>query len=220
MPDPVEIVTGESAGRALGAVLVLVGALLLGAATFTPWYAIDTQHVSAMPPNFPHSFFDTAYYLGPPWSDHTVRHSCTAGVSCPGDASYSNDSRNSTGVVTEVVLALVYAAIALGLLAGAIGLVFRRDPGWGPAVIALSAATLVLGAAAPALYGASFQFGHYGPQSSFLGTAGNVNTLGRWTTSWGPASGWYLAIGAAAAVLAGVALLAYRWGDRAEPAPS
>jgi len=187
--------------RLLGAVLVLIGGLLLATALFMPWYSND--YTGSNP-----AHFDILFYLGPSSWDGTIQYSCSAGVHCPSATSYSSGSLNNSGVVAEVTLALVAAACVLGLYAGAIGIRFRRDASRTRKTIILAVTALGLAVTAAAFYAATIQVSWGGSWSSFWGSStGYSEVSGTVSNSWGPSIGWYLSIVAIAALLAGTVIL-------------
>lgn len=225
-----------SPGKLLGAAFVLLGGLLLVVSLFSPWYSFDqggTFGPSATPVHN-----DTSYYLGLSSWNGTVRGSCSAGVGCPNETSYSAASLNHTGAVAGATLLLVSAGSALGLVAGTLGLVGSRKTGWTSLVLILASAAVVLAILAPELFAAalpgaysadtpyagaqspSVQFGLGGPWSSFWGSGTGVTPDGVVQHSWGPSLGWFLSIVAFVAFLIGtVVLFLYRPETTTEPAP-
>jgi hypothetical protein len=191
--------------RLLGAVFVLVGAILLGAALFTPWYSLDKSGTSG---GFNTKWdFNTIYFLGLPSWEGTVQYSCSDAGLCPSESSYASVSLNNTGVVTETVLLLVSAATTMAFIAAAFAVIYRRNEKRESGLVLLTGAAVVLGAVATVLYSTTFQFFSDGPRSGFWGTSSGVNTLGPWTSTWGPSIGWYLAVAGAAALLGGMVIL-------------
>jgi hypothetical protein len=197
----------------LGVVFVLIGGLLLAAALFLPWYSTGIPTGSG-------GFSDTSsFYLGLPWSDGTVRYSCTGG-SCSSATSYSDASLTSTGELAAVTLMLVNAAGALGVIVGALGLRFRWNSEQAPRMLGLAVTALVLGIVATELFALTIQFGFGGPWSSFWGSGMRNSMTGAYSYSWGPSTGWYLSNAAAIASLAGVVLLARQGRHSVESVPA
>ena len=190
----------------LGAVFVLVGAILLGAALAMPWYAFVQKGTSYATGRGAWQY-DTLYYLGIPSWNGTVQYSCSGAFECPAATSYSTVSLDSTGALAEFGLLFVSAAVVLGFLAGVLGAVVRRTASRNTKVLVLGTVATVLGALVSVVYAATLQLGDGGPWNSFWGSTSGTTNVNQYTNSWGPGAGWYLSIAAVAALLVGVAIL-------------
>jgi hypothetical protein len=214
-------------GRLIAAVIILVGAVLLIAAVFMPWYAEQASYnVSGQSITVTRNA-----YLGMPSSNGTLQYACTglpSGVSCGTQTSYNSADSNNTGNIAEAVYFMGIAGFVLGFIGAILGLMSRGNsrriiPAVALAIVGMILAIAAVGVFAVALPGAisSDTPGHTGsgPWSSFFGST-NGSTFGipiSGSVTWGPAVGWYLAIGAFVLLLIGVVfLLRYR---RDPPAP-
>lgn len=204
-------------GRTLAAVLVLVGMILLIAALFTPWYnyKVSSGGISE----------SSNWYLGTPSQNGTVQYSCSGGISCPSQTSYKDDGLNNTGDLSQTTYLLVIGGVALGLLGAILGFAGRGNskrlmPALALTVIALLLAVAAVGVYAGGLPGAASKDspGHQGsgPWSTFFGSTTNSTGGVSLSTTWGPTTGWYLAIGAFVLFLIGLMVLAMA---RKEPSP-
>jgi len=202
----------KRAWRLLGAAIILVGAILLIVALFTPWYAVKTSAETGGS--------TTVYsYLGMPSMNGTIQFSCSPAAGCPSSTSYP--SGTNVGNVVETAFFLLIAGITLGVLATILVFAARdnaRRSGFGLAlgVLALFLAIITPGFFAVALPpafsndGGSSGTNTSGPWSSFMGSSRTpcCNPLNGWLTyDWGPAIGWYLSIVASAILLIGVIIL-------------
>ncbi len=217
-------------GRLIAAVIILVGAVLLIAAVFMPWY---TEQASATVSGQSITITRNAY-VGLPSSNGTLQYTCSglpSEVSCLSQTSYNSVDSNNTGNIAEAVYFMAIAGFILGLIGGIIGLMSRGNarratPAFALAIIAMILAIAAVGVFAVALPGAisSDTPGHTGsgPWSSFYGSS-NGTSFGipvSGTVTWGPAIGWYLALVGFVAMLVGIILiLRYRKGPPA-PAPT
>jgi len=197
-----------TSGKMIASVLILIGAILLIGALFTPWYSYESSG---------HGLSETRnYYLGMPSTNGTIQAACSGIPSCPTQTSYSNQNLNNTGNLAEAGFFMVIGAFVLGIIAAIIGVASRRNPRRTAPVIALAALALVLAVAAPGLFAvalpgaAANDFpGHVGsgPWSSFLGSNSTSISGITVTITWGPGIGWYLSIVAFVILLVGVILL-------------
>lgn len=220
------------AGRIVGAIIILVGAFLLIAALFTPWYSIELKESSQGV-----SISGTYHtYPGLPSTNGTVQttYSCSglpAGYPCPSGntTSYQGADLNTTGLVAETGFFLLIGGFVLGLLGAIVGLTSgrksrRAGPALGLAVVAMILAVLAFSLFAVALPLAigddTPNHQGNGPWSSFIGS-GNATYYGLpgGSANWGPAIGWYLAIGAFVVLLIGVIVLAVSRKEPPEPVP-
>jgi hypothetical protein len=218
--------------RLAGGVIALVGAFLLMAAVFLPWYALDLKRSGT-----PSGSFETTtdYYLGLPSSANTIQYSCSysgtgAPPSCAAGNSYSGLSLNNVGVIAEVSALLIWAGSALGIFAGALVAVFRKNTSWITPAIVLGILATIFGFAASGLFAGllpgafskdlgSSASGGGGPTSSFWGSTSAMTPSGLISSAWGPSTGWYLALAGSGILFAGLVLLFLYRRDPAEPVP-
>jgi len=219
--------------RMVGAIVVLIGAILLIVAAFTPWY---TESFSATV--FGSKITINANsYPGFPNSNGTIQYTCSGlptGASCLSSTSYQNSHLNNTGNIAEAGYFMTIVGFILGLIGAIMGMMSRNNarragPAFALAIVAMILALAAFGLFAAALPGAigSDTPGHTGtgPWSSFFGS---TNTTGfgipvAGTLTWGPAVGWYLAIVAFVVLLIGAFLIMRNRKDpepAAMPAPS
>jgi hypothetical protein len=226
-------------GWFLGSAFLLVGAILLGAAMFSPWYFYNEQRGVIPGSGGTIANRDAVYYLDPLTGGGAVQYSCLGSPEanfCPLSSSFANAGLNNTGSIALVSLALTGAGFALGVLCGVFGAVVRKHPRWTAAltevallsvVLAVSASTsfagLLPGAFARDVPGTQLKpYANYtGPWSSFYGSTPITNPSGSSiTSSWGPGTGWYLSIAAVVAFLIGTVLLIRYRRSFAEAVPS
>lgn len=221
------------AGRILGAVIVLVGAVLLIAALFMAWYEVQVKE-SAGGATVTGTYHT---YPGLPSTNGTVQttFSCSglpAGYSCPATntTSYSKADLNSTGQLAEIGFFLLIGGFVLGLLGAVIGFASGRKAGRAGAAAALGVVAMILAVAAFGLFAVMLpgaigndspnHQGFDGPWSSFIGSGNSTYySAPGGTASWGPAVGWYLTIGAFVVLLIGVIVLARSRREPPEPTP-
>ena len=218
------------AGRVLGAILILIGALVLVAALLSPWYTVKVTETSAVGSR---TTTQNSYLGFPEWNG-TVQYSCSSNPSCPSTTSYtgSHPPMNNTGALAETGLFLTVLGFVFAVIGAVLGIASRNNPrraygGVGLAVLALIVAILAVGlfyASLPSAiakdYPASERFGSAGPWSTFMGS-GTTTTPGvSISASWGPAMGWYLAIGAFAVLLIGATVLALSRRQPPSPVPT
>jgi len=214
----------DSKGRAITAtVILLIGAGVLIGSLLTPWYTFTASGSGV-------TVYDN-FYAGLPTTNGTIRYSCSGGVECPSQTSYSAASLNNTGTIAETGFFLLIGGVILGALAGILAFMFRNRRGLGSIILALAILAVVLAIVAPAVFAVelpgAISKDHpgatgKGPWTSFFGS--NSTTLGpgaAYSTTWGPGLGWYLAIGAFVIFCGGLFLLfRNRRIDRDElPAP-
>ncbi|MGA7650182.1 MAG: hypothetical protein WB984_02870 [Thermoplasmata archaeon] len=207
-------------GRLIAAVIILVGAVLLIAAVFTPWY---TEQFSGNGITVTQNA-----YLGVPSSNGTIQYTCSglpAGASCLSETSYKTETANNTGNLMEAVYFIAIAGIILGFIGAIIGLVSRKTgPAMALAVVAMILAVAAVGVFAVALPGAigndSPNHSGSGPWSSLFGSSSSGRFGIQGTLTWGPGVGWYLAIGAFVLLLVGVILVVLFRKDPPAPVPA
>jgi len=211
-------------GRVVGAVIILVGAILLIAALFMPWYAVQVSYsgISVTQNSYP----------GLPSSNGTIQYTCSglpSGASCPSQTSYNTARENNTATIAETGYFLIIVGFVLGLIGAILGFTSRNNahrarPAMTLAIVAMIVAIATVGMFAVALPTAIGQdspnHSGNGPWSSFFGS-GNVAGLGPSGSSatWGPGIGWYLAIGAFVVFLVGMIILALARKEPPEPVP-
>jgi hypothetical protein len=227
-----------STGRLVAAALVLIGAILLAAAIFTPWYSLDSTRGEVGTPSNPYNngTYNATYYLGLPSANGTIWYSCSGdGFKCPSQTSYSSAGQNNTGIVAVISFGLLVAGCAFGAISGVLGILFRRNSTWAFPVIVFAVIALVLAIAAPGIFAASLPGAFSkdspkgpcggsapGPWSSFYGSTSTNCGFGliSFSYSWGPLIGWYLSLVAFAILVVGVILLLLYRRNPPRPAPS
>ncbi|HKN06061.1 MAG TPA: hypothetical protein VJ021_00450 [Thermoplasmata archaeon] len=197
----------------VGAAIVLVGAILLIAALFTPWYTVQVSSSGV-------SETQNAY-PGLPSTNGTIQYTCSglpSGISCPSQTSYNTARENNTGTIAETGFFLIIVGFILGLVGALLGFTSRNKagrarPAMTLALVAAIVAIATVGMFAVALPTAIGQDnpGHTGtgPWSSFYGSSSPL--------TWGPGIGWYLAIGAFVVLLVGMIILALARKEPPEP---
>lgn len=216
--------------RVVGSIIVLIGAILLIAALFTPWYAFKTSFAGGSETQ--------NSYPGMPGTNGTIQYTCSSlptGVTCPSQTSYSSivPKETNVGNLAESGFFLLIVGIILGFLATIFGLMSRGNFRRSTPALAFGIIALLLAIIAPVLFAAALPGAvssdissayrppnTSGPWSSFIGSSSYTNPLiGPVSLNWGPAIGWYLAIVAFVFLLIGVVLLFLYRKDPAEPAP-
>jgi len=218
----------KKAWRLAGAVIILIGAILLIGALFTPWYAYKVSYAGGSETQ--------NSYPGLPSSNGTIQYSCSSlpnGASCPSQTSYSSISPKETNVgnIAETGFFLLIGGIILGVVAAIFGFASRGNARRSGPAIALGVVTLLFAMIAPVLFAAALPGAissdissayrppnTSGPWSSFTGSSSYTNPLvGPVSLNWGPAIGWYLSLVAFVIVLVGVVILFL--GRKEPPAP-
>src|SRR5208282_3653174 len=95
-------------GRMVGAAIVLVGAILLIAALFTPWYTVQVSSSGV-------SETQNAY-PGLPSTNGTIQYTCSglpSGISCPSQTSYNTARENNTGTIAIVAAIVAIATVRM-----------------------------------------------------------------------------------------------------------
>ena len=218
--------------RRLGAIVVLVGAILLIVAVFVPWYTWQNKASE-----YGATITGTINtYPGLPSQNGTIQYSYSCsnlpkGVSCPSStsSSYSKLNLNNTGQLAEAGFYMLIAGFVLGFIGAVLGLMSGGNPRRAGPAIALAVIAMILGIAAVGLFAGMLPSaigkdspGHTGtgPWSSFFGSSSNTSFEGIPASgTWGPAVGWYLTIGAFVVLLIGLIILIVARKDPAEPAP-
>jgi hypothetical protein len=212
-------------GRMVGAAILLVGAIVLIAALFMPWYTVQVSASGIT--------IDQNSYPGLPSSNGTIQYTCSglpSGGQCPHQTSYNTAKENNTGTIAEAGYFLIIVGFVLGLIGAILAFLSgnnarRARPAMTLAIVAMILAIATVGMFAVALPTAIGQDspGHTGtgPWSSFFGS-GNSSSFGfsGGTLTWGPGIGWYLTIGAFVIFLVGMIILARARKEPASPAPA
>ena len=196
-------------GRMVGAVIVLVGAILLVAALFMPWY---TESFSASGITVGENA-----YPGFPSTNGTIQYTCSglpSGASCEPQTSYSDAKLNNSGTIAEVGFFLIIVGVIFGIIGAIIGFTSRNNPRRARSAATMAIVAMIVAIAAVGLFAAALPTaigqdtpGHSGsgPWSSFFGsTSASRFGLTGGTLSWGPSIGWYLAIAAFVVLLVGM----------------
>jgi len=200
----------DGSRRTLVAMLVvLIGVVLLIVSLFTPWYTTEASGDGITA--------SMNFYPGLPTTNGTIQYVCSGtGVPCPSSTSYSDYGINNTGRVAETGYFLIIAGIVFGLLAVILALLGRRKPGRGRAAVAVTIIAVILAIAAPGAFAVELPHAisqdypgatGTGPWSSFFGSNSTTESGFTLTSTWGPAIGWYLSIGAFVVLWVGVILL-------------
>jgi uncharacterized membrane protein len=212
--------------RLVGAIVVLIGALLLIVSAFMPWYMEQFSSNGAT--------ITSNAYPGIPSSNGTIQFSCSglpSGANCLSQSSYKDSHLNNTGNIAEAGYFLAIVGFVLGLVGAILGLMSRNNPRRAGPAMALATVAWIIAIAAVGLFAAALPGaigndtpGHSGsgPWSSFAGSSTTSGVFGvplSGTFTWGPAVGWYLAIAAFVLMLVG-AILIMRFRRDAEPAPA
>jgi len=209
-------------GRLIAAIVVLVGAILLIAALFMPWYMekLSTTGASSTANAYP----------GFPSQNGTIQYTCSGYLtSCP-QTSYNNAHLNNTAVIAETGFFLLIVGFICGILGALVGFMARGNSSRVRPAMVLSILALIFAIVTPLLFAVALpgaqasdtptaaRFGaSSGPWSSFIGSS--TGTIGTTSISlnWGPAVGWYLSIVAFVLLLVGVILL---MRARHDPSPA
>jgi hypothetical protein len=206
-------------GRLIGAVIILIGAILLIAALLTPWYSFQESYGGAS--------ITQNSYPDLPGTNGSIQYSCSGlpspvlGGSCPSQTSYSTQNLNNTGVVAETGFFLLIVGFILGIIATVFGLMSRGNSRRVTPAIWLAIIALILALITPVLFyatlpgalgkdlGTAARHGaSSGPWSSFFGSASTTVAPGvSISTTWGPAIGWYLSFVAFVILLIGLIFL-------------
>ncbi len=227
-------------GSLLGAVYVLVGAVLLGAALFAPWYNYDAQvGWWGIPP----TDCETNFFLVSLPGSGPVQASCP-GANIPNfspvSSSYSGAGFNSTGRVAALTLVLAAAAFASGAIGGILGVILRSTPRRVFPELILVLVAIALAIAATAVFAALLPgaFAHdipssqrtfepSGPWASFSGSVTFIIPMGcaypgcpPITASWGPSVGWSFSVAATVVLLLGTVMMIRFRHDVEEPVSS
>ena len=210
--------------RTVGALIVLIGAVLLIAALFTPWYAEKTSYASVS---------ETGnFYPGFPSQNGTIQYSCSGVPACPAQTSYTNEHLNNTGNIAETGFFLLIVGVIFGVIAAVFGFMARGSTRRVRPAMILAIIALILALIAPILFAAALP----GAISSDIPTAGRPTSSGPWSSfigstsytfsgvtislNWGPTTGWYIAFVAFVLFLVGLIFLfrARREEPAAQPA--
>lgn len=214
----------KKTGRTIGAVILLIGAIVLIAALFMPWYSYEISVAGAGQTQ--------NSYPGLASQNGTIQYSCTSnyqattGTPCPSQTSYSSISpkETNTGNVAETGLFLLIVGFIVGIVATIFGFMSRGNSRRANPAVVFAIIAVILALITPVLFMAAlpgaissdistaYRPSSSGPWSSFTGsTSGTIPvspTLSvPFTSSWGPALGWYFAFVAFVLLLIGLIVL-------------
>lgn len=218
--------------RLVGAIIVLIGAVLLVSTVFVPWYSYQSKNTA---PGGRTGTITLNSYPGFLDENGTIQCSSTGGIAppCPySQTSYQEANYNNTGAIAETGFVLLAAGFLLGLVGALLGLVYRGNARRVAPAIILTAIAVILAVVAPVLFMAQLPGAQSndipayhrptssGPWSSFFGSTSLTAPSGITENfSWGPGLGWYLSFAAFAILLVGLILLLRYRKDPPEPAP-
>lgn len=216
-------------GRLIGAIIVLVGAILLISAVFIPWYTLQVKTTTPVGS----STENQNSYPGLPSQTGTIQYTCSGGGSCPSSTSYSSAHENNTGAIAETGFFLLIVGFVIGLIGAILGVVWRGNARRVMPVFAFAIIAMILALITPVLFMATLPGAiskdipaatksvSSGPWSSFFGST-SYSPVSGYTINltWGPAIGWYLAFAAFVILLIGVIFLFLNRREPAEPAPA
>lgn len=217
--------------RVIASIIILIGAILLIAAVFIPWYTYEAKTSSS----FENGSTTINSYPGLPTQNGTLQCSSSGAGSCPyTQSSYQHADENNTGVVAETGFYLLIVGFILGFVGAILGVASRGNPRRAGPAVTLGVIAMILAIITPVLFTAALPTAlskdipakerpsTNGPWSSFMGTNSSTLTTpyGPLTVNltWGPAIGWYLAFAAFVVLLIGVILLIRNRKDP-EPVP-
>lgn len=218
-------------GRTIAAVIILIGAVLLIAALFMPWYSYEFSEAGAG--------VTQNSYPGLPSQNGTIQYSCTGnyqsttGHSCPSQTSYTSISpkETNTGNIAESGFFLLIVGFIVGIISTIFGFMSRGNARRASPAIWFAIIAVILAIITPVLFMAAlpgaissdissaYRPSSSGPWSGFMGsTSGTIPVSPTasvpFTSTWGPAIGWYFAFVAFVVLLIGLVLL-FLW--RKEP---
>ena len=219
----------NKARRLVGAVIVLIGAILLIATVFMPWY---TEQLKATTPVGTGTSTNNAYPATPSQSNGIQCSSSGVG-SCKygSSSSYQTDRLNNTGNIAEAGLFMLIIGFVVGLVGAILAVLWRGNPKRGTPALALAIIAMLLALLTPVLFAALLpgaqssdypqaeRFVGSGPWSSFSGSSSGTLLTVPITFTWGPGIGWYLSFVAFVILLIGVVFLFLYRKDPASPAP-
>jgi hypothetical protein len=193
----------------VGAVMLLIGAILLIVALFTPWYTYGASGGGVSE--------NTNFYPGFAGQNGTVQFTCSGTPSCPAQTSYSNEHLNNTAQIAETGFSLLIVGFIVGLLAAVLGLMSGRKPGHAGKARLLGILALIIALITPIIFLAALPGAiakdtpnhpaGSGPWSSFFGSNSTSYPGGTESITWGAGVGWYLAFVAFVLFLLGIILL-------------
>jgi hypothetical protein len=215
----------KKAMRLVGAVMIVIGAILLITALITPWYAFKTSFYGGSTTQ--------SFYPGMPSTNGTIQYSCSDTPACSSQTSYNEARLNNTGTIAETGFFLLTGAIVLGVVAALFGFASRGNTRRVRPGLVFAVLTLLLAIVAPVLFAVALpgaisndSSNFYrpantnGPWSSFIGSSSAGSRLGTISLDWGPAIGWYLSIAAFVVVLVGLIVLFLNRKETPEPTPA
>jgi len=190
--------------RLVGAIIVLIGAILLIAAAFMPWYTYQAK--TTTPAGSGTTTINS--YPGLPGQNGTIQCSTSGSAACPySQTSYNNARENNTGNIAEAGYFMMIVGFILGLLGAIMGVMSRGNPRRAGPAFALGLIAMILALIAPILFmgllpGAlsndipsAERASSNGPWSSFFGSNSTTPFSGVTIDfTWGPAIGWYLSL--------------------------
>jgi len=171
-------------------------------------------------------------YPGLPSTNGTIQYTCSglpSGAHCPSQNSYNGARLNNTGTIAEAGFFLIIVGFVLGLFGAIVGFSSRNKAARARSAMTLAIVAMVVAIAAVGMFAVALPTAigqdtpnhpATGPWSSFYGST-NATEYGltSGTVTWGPAIGWYLAIGAFVVLLVGMIILAVSRKEPPEPAP-
>jgi len=215
--------------RAVGAIIVLIGAILLISAVFIPWYVY--QEKSSTPVGSGSITINS--YPGLPSENGTIQCSSSGSVSCPySQTSYQKADYNNTGAIAETGFFLLIVGFVLGFIGAILGVASRGNPRRSGPAIVFAVIAMILAVVTPVLFMATLP----GAQSKDIPTSARTTSSGPWSSffgstsatpfpgvtvnlTWGPGMGWYLSFAAFVILLIGLLFLFRYRKDPPEPVP-
>lgn len=222
----------------VGAVLGLIGFILITVALVTPWYF---SKVSESGGPFSGAYEQQNYYLGD--GSNSIQPTCgglPSGASCGNSTSYTSSppDYNNTGHLSEALQGLVIGGLILGLLGFIFAFMARKNQKmvrWAMIFLVLAMLLAIVApiaqlAAQPGAIHSDISnnkgsTSSDGPWNTYFGSNSSSQTFGGTTVttdeSWGANTGWYLSIGAFVVFLvAAILLMRSRKGDMMPPPPT
>jgi len=203
--------------RLVGAIIVLIGAILLIAAVFIPWYTYQAKESS------PLGSGTTTINSYPGFTNQngTIQCSTSGTAACPySQTSYQNARYNNTGNIAETGFFLLIVGIIFGVIAAALAFMARGTTRRVRPAMIFAIIALILALIAPILFAAALPGAissdtptaarptSSGPWSSFIGsTSFTAPVIGTVNLNWGPTTGWYISFVAFVLFLVGLIFL-------------
>ena len=215
--------------RLVGAIIVLIGAILLIAAVFIPWYTYQAKESS------PIGSGTTTINSYPGFTNEngTIQCSTSGSAVCPfSQTSYQTYHYNNTGNLAETGFFLLIVGFILGFIGAIFGVMSRGNARRAGPALAFGIIAMLLALITPVLFMALLP----GAQSNDIPSAARTTSSGPWSSffgstsfspitgvtvslTWGAGTGWYLSFVAFVILLIGVIMLFLYRKDPAEPAP-